>query len=74
MIELLGGVCAACGISDTDVLQIDHIEPIRQQADERMSLKTFIKLLLRGDHPTDNLQILCANCHMKKSSREHPLV
>ena len=71
IIELLGGKCAICGIDEKEVLQIDHIIPIRKSSKLRLSLRRFYMLILRGGYSVKKLQLLCANCHMKKSVKEH---
>ena len=73
VIKLLGGKCIICKISDKAVLQIDHIVPIRQNSNQRMTLRRLYMAILRGDCSLKNFQILCANCHMKKSAKEHTI-
>lgn len=48
--------CQRCGISDPDVLEVDHIIP-----------KSIRRDLLKE---LSNLVTLCANCHMKKTKNE----
>jgi 5-methylcytosine-specific restriction endonuclease McrA len=69
---MLGGKCVACGITDVDVLQIDHIVPIRRKRGMRtVSAGTITYTdLVRGKLDPKSVQILCANCHVKKTKRE----
>lgn len=74
--ELLGGKCAnpECGIDDYDVLQIDHIIPLRRK-DHKGNTGTALKqaiLLQKVDKKT--VQLLCANCHQKKTYKERILI
>ncbi len=64
---LLGGKCVNCGISDFDVLQIDHKIPILKSSKERVPQISLYFKILNGSIDKELLQILCANCHMKKS-------
>lgn len=70
-LDLLGGSCKICEISDYDVLQIDHIEPINKSCRNRLCNEKLFKRIVSGSLSLDNLQILCANCHMKKTVIEH---
>ena len=62
--ELLGGKCALCGETDLEILEFDHIVPYQPR--ERTGVT--ITRILKGD--TDNVQLLCANCHLRKSKTE----
>ena len=59
-LERDGYSCRSCGLSDREVLDVDHIEPRRKRPDLYEDLA--------------NLQVLCANCHRRKSARQarHP--
>ncbi len=57
----LGGKCR-CGCSCTDMLQIDHINPIGQK---RLPNGRLHRNILQGLR--DNLQVLCACCHAVKT-------
>lgn len=50
--QALGGVCRCCGCSDSDCLEIDHIDGNRNNTQ------------------IDNLQLLCSNCHSKKTAQD----
>lgn len=69
-LDFLGGRCAVCSFSDYDVLQIDHIIPIKLSAGKRMSNNQMFFHILNGNISKNELQILCANCHMKKTVLE----
>lgn len=68
VLKKLGGKCIKCLIDDKDVLQVDHIEPLRQP--KRIGNKLRFYGILNGSYSTDNLQLLCANCHMKKTVKQ----
>lgn len=67
VLDYLGGCCSKCDISDYDVLQIDHVIPIKLPSSKRMpNIQMFFHIL--NDRLSKNdVQILCANCHMKKT-------
>ena len=72
--ELLGGKCKHCGIDDYDVLQIDHIKPLRRK-DHKGNTGTALKqAILLGKISLKKLQLLCANCHQKKTYKERILI
>lgn len=64
LIKLLGKKCKHCGISNTDVLQFDHIN--NDGKGDAVSLKTryYIKNIKQAKK---RIQLLCANCHMIKT-------
>lgn len=73
MITAYGGKCKRCGIDDTDVLVLDHID------DDARIEKDLFGLNARGGHkhygrlkkqgwPQERFQLLCANCNMKKEN------
>jgi 5-methylcytosine-specific restriction endonuclease McrA len=70
-IEALGGCCVIeeCGEMDPDVLEIDHIVPVRGR--KRPSPRMVYLAVLRGE--TANLQVTCANCHRRKTRLEGSL-
>lgn len=56
-----------CGISDHRCLQFDHIEPILR----RMGYgEKAVSGIYMDRENLDNVQILCANCHMIKTYSE----
>jgi 5-methylcytosine-specific restriction endonuclease McrA len=63
---VLGGQCIQCQCQDARCLQIDHIIPL--QGKRRVAHKTLYLNVLRGK--TENLQVLCANCHAIKTYHE----
>ena len=64
-IDLLGGLCKLCGDSRLWCLQIDHIVPERRSHGNHAG--TLECDLFTGKITTDNLQLLCANCHSIKT-------
>ena len=68
--------CASCGNDDMEVLEIDHKIPInrnkhglKKQAGDNLK-RWIIKEHSAGTDVRQQLQILCANCHLKKTRRE----
>ncbi|MBA3678912.1 HNH endonuclease [Candidatus Saccharibacteria bacterium] len=72
VLKLLGGACVDCGNNDLRVQQIDHTQPILLSS-KRRTLTQMFPSILRGDEPINNLQLLCANCHMIKTVNERSL-
>lgn len=70
-IACLGGKCGHCGIDDIRVLQIDHIKAIQRGSNGIKYCATYQTMLqiIRGEL-LDQVQLLCANCHMIKTYEE----
>jgi 5-methylcytosine-specific restriction endonuclease McrA len=62
-LDMLGSKCAVCGNEDHRVLQIDHI--IELNGKKRIPHTSLHASIIAGN--TDNLQLLCANCHAIKT-------
>jgi len=63
--------CAYCGISDIDVLCLDHINGSGYQ-DNKLRKSNLSYALRREGYP-DGFQVLCANCNLKKAKQEREL-
>ena len=64
-----GGKCKFCGFSDSRALQIDHIngggrKEIREKF--KKSSRGFLYWLKKNNFPSDEYQLLCANCNQIK--------
>lgn len=73
VIERMGGICVHCGITEKEVLQIDHKIPLGTGMN-RPTLAQLFPKILRGEYDMSNLQLLCANCHMKKTTNERKAI
>ena len=62
-IEKLGGKCVKCG--STENLEFDHIDPKTKEKQYGKSFTSLAKDKL--DKEIDKAQLLCRNCHEKKS-------
>jgi 5-methylcytosine-specific restriction endonuclease McrA len=67
-LSILGGQCALCQCKDIRCLQIDHIVPLQGQ--RRMGYMALYRSIVNKG-VTENLQILCANCHAIKTYQEN---
>lgn len=67
-IEMLGGICVECGFSDKRALVFDHIKPQATPGEKREHPRKVVQRCRKGD--TENIQLLCANCHMVKTAIE----
>jgi 5-methylcytosine-specific restriction endonuclease McrA len=63
-ITLLGGKCCRCQLEDIRCLEIDHIVPVRGDR-SIYGAKLYRSIVNSGS--TENLQVLCANCHAIKT-------
>jgi len=67
MIKDYGGKCIDCGITDVDVLDIDHI---KNNGAEHRRKKLYgynlYRYLKKRGFPKDDYQLLCRNCNWKK--------
>mgnify|MGYP001569003390 CR=1 FL=1 len=64
--------CACCGIDDTDVLCVDHINGggnAHRKQIRVLSGTMFYRWLMKNNYP-EGYQILCANCNLKKWVKE----
>lgn len=67
-IDRLGGKCIVCEIDDPDVLEFDHIEPLLRKSNNQPKCKgDTYKQILRDESSSSKFQLLCANCHTKKT-------
>lgn len=64
--------CVRCGITDIDVLCIDHINNngnVQRAKDNTGLGQNFYKWLKRNNYP-EGYQVLCWNCNIKKRITE----
>ena len=64
VIDLYGGVCAHCGYTERDVMELDHINGRGPTRERR---RAMIARIYRAQARDPNLQLLCANCHRSKT-------
>lgn len=63
-LQLFGSKCVKCGFSDKDLIEFDHIVPLRNRRERRGNYDDILK------NPQD-YQPLCPNCHKKKTLLEN---
>jgi len=61
-----GGKCSRCDISEFIVLDIDHVN--NNGAEHRKKFKTTIYRQLAKENYPPGYQVLCANCHRRKTA------
>lgn len=66
--ELLGGNCVRCGQTDREVLEIDHEHC--ENRTNRLTGSGLKEAIVRGQVALKGLQLLCANCHRKKTTED----
>lgn len=67
-IAALGSVCKGCGISDSRVLDVDHVHENGEAHRVRVGVsETYYNDILRGA-ATGEYQLLCLNCHEIKNA------
>lgn len=59
--------CKHCGLYDKEIMDVDHIVPIRATLKERREMEKQKDIDING---INNLQTLCPNCHKRKTIRE----
>jgi len=62
--------CSTCGITDLDVLCLDHINGDGYKDKKR---KNNISYNLRKEGYPTGFQVLCANCNLKKAKQQKEL-
>ena len=67
LIASLGGWCACCGERELDFLEIDHINGGGQMHGNGARARYYKMWAEVREGRTQNLQILCANCHRSKT-------
>jgi hypothetical protein len=69
VIEALGGACQCCGLDDATILELDHIHG--GGTEERKTVGNASHAVysnaLRKGVPKDEYQLLCPNCHTRKT-------
>lgn len=67
LMDKYGGCCVGCGISETAVLTIDHIndDGAKERRTKRLTGYNFYHALLKIPRRSD-LQVLCCNCQNRK--------
>ena len=66
-------VCVACGgCFSGNNIQIDHINPV-VPVDKSLQEMTWTQLVKRMFCSTNNLQVLCLDCHKLKTKQEREL-
>jgi len=66
--EMFNNRCAKCGYCENILaFQIDHIKPLLRKNKEDFGGDQTWRKLYRGKITKDNLQMLCANCHVIKT-------
>lgn len=66
--QLLGGKCASCGITDSRLLDFDHIDQYKKTMLISQSLHKDMDILLEE---IKNCQLLCCNCHRIRTIEQH---
>lgn len=68
---MLGGACVVCGEEDVSVLQFDHIRGDGHcEGVGRAGLYAVRWVLAHPAEASVKYQLLCANCHMRKTAKE----
>lgn len=59
--------CKICGLRDEEIMDVDHISPLRGNGISREDMKLAD---IKEHGGIENLQTLCPNCHKRKTIRE----
>lgn len=66
-ISMMGGQCSVCLIDDHDVLEFDHIKPLLRRSSGITTKGETAAVVIRDEDRQLNFQLLCSNCHTKKT-------
>jgi hypothetical protein len=66
MIDILGGKCTCCGVSEWWNLCIDHIEPLNGTKREKV-WTTYIFIREYPEDARNEFQLLCFGCNASKN-------
>lgn len=58
--------CGSCGCEDLRILEIDHVNGGGTKELKALSPRMFRRAIIRGERKTDDLQILCKVCNVRK--------
>lgn len=64
VIDLLGGRCTRCGITDKRVLQVNHINGGGCKEFEKLGAAVFYNQILKGERNINDLEARCSNCNI----------
>lgn len=67
-LEMLGGRCACCGVSEWWNLTVDHVRPVLGKR-KYIGIQMF-RSVVRGEADAGNLQVLCFGCNASKNRYE----
>lgn len=68
-IAAYGGACVCCGETEEAFLQFDHVnDDGKQHRADMGGVKEQYAWMKKMEYP-DSIQLLCANCHMAKTTR-----
>ena len=60
--------CKECGLRDKEIMDLDHIKPMRKSGKNRDDMKLAD---IEAHGGIENLQTLCPNCHKRKTIRDN---
>jgi len=64
VIDLLGGKCVGCGITDKRILQINHKDGGGAKEYKKIGTNLFYRQILNGKRIIEDLDVRCANCNI----------
>lgn len=64
--EILGKSCIQCGLSDTRILHIDHVNG-DGHVDRKKGIRGYKMWYQQIEQDPDRFQVLCPNCHAYKT-------
>lgn len=64
VVELLGGKCVNCGLSDIRLLQVNHKARASHVKWDKRSSTKFFNWILKGKLPQKAYDLRCANCNI----------
>lgn len=64
IIDLLGGKCVSCGVTDKRVLQVNHKNGGGCKEFKKIGALVLYNQILKGKRAIDDLEVRCSNCNI----------
>jgi hypothetical protein len=64
VVDMLGGACVRCGMTDIRVLQFNHINGGGTREREVLTYFAFLRAAIAGNYDLNKIDLRCANCNV----------
>lgn len=66
--------CSSCGEQDLLVLDLDHVDPATKKYNVSRMVSSQHHSIKKIQEEIDKCQVLCANCHRRKTYKERGIM